>query len=542
MMRTFAAYLAQNYIARKGYRRDSVAEAAALASASDIVLTYSDGMSFRMLCIVDCETYPDRRFAPSPEAVEEIGRACLKYAGKIHGSQLPVLIQIMEVGRSSVGAADRERLKAYKRHSLFSKVILHSWIVSPGEGAVWTNEPFKGRLGDRRFIERLMAAPRLADAELAPPPASPVMTRERFPVLTGVLLAILAGAFAAEQLFGIGPAGGLLAPSIQTLVALGGLNRDLVLQSGEWYRLFSAALLHGDVVHLVLNGVALYLAGTVLESLVGRAWFFALFVIGTLGGALMSLGLNPASVVSVGASGAIMGLLAAAFACSWRVPPGALRTQIQMAMLQVLIPSLIPLAVSRTGAQVDYAGHLGGALAGALAGLAMLRTWRPAEALPRFATLAAAISLAGIAACAFAFFPITQRYPSYALDPLLIPQTQLPASGADAAARAADFVARYPRDPRSYLFQANALLKKDELAGAEKALRTGLGEEEILRTKFSPDLELRMRTMLALILADRGQWADAKAVAQPVCGTPGSGQLREALDRARLCAAPTREK
>jgi rhomboid protease GluP len=420
---TFAAYLARSYLAKKGYTQDTVPEAAALAAASDVVLTYSDGMSFRILCMVDCEAYPDRRFALSPEAVEEIGRACLKYTGKVHGSQVPVLIQILEVGRSYVSSADEERLTAYRRHSIFSKVIMHAWIVSPTEGAVWTNTPFKGWLGDRRFIERLMAAPRAADAELAPPPRA-AMTRERLPILTGVLLAILAAVFAAEHLFGIGPSSGLLAPSIQTLVALGGLSRDPVLQSGEWYRVFSAALLHGDVVHFLLNGVALYLAGAALESLVGRAWFLALFVIGTIGGGLMSLALNPAGAVSVGASGAIMGLLAAAFVCSFQMPPGALRMQIQMAMLQVLIPSLIPLAVSRTGAQVDYAGHVGGALAGMLVGLAMLRTWRPADALPRFVPLAGAISLAGIAAFAFAFFPIKANYPAYALD---VPNAQLPA-------------------------------------------------------------------------------------------------------------------
>lgn len=531
---TFAAYLARNFIARKGYREETVPEAEALAAASDIVLTYSDGMSFRMLCIVDCEAYPDRRFALSPEAVEEIGRACLKYSGKVHGSQVPVLIQVMEVGRSHVSAADQERLQAYRRHSIFSKIMLQGWIVSPGEQAVWTNAPFKGRFGDRGFIERLMAAPRVADAALAPP-APAAMARTRFPVLTLVLLALLAGVFAAEQLFGIGPASGLLAPTIQTLVALGGLNSELVLKSGEWYRIFSAALLHGDLLHLLLNGLALYLAGSVLESLVGRAWFLALFVIGAVGGALMSLALNPASVVSVGASGAIMGLLAAAFVCSWRVPPGAWRTQIQMSMLQVLIPSLIPLAVSRTGGQVDYAGHLGGALAGALVGLAMLRTWRPAHALPRFAPLAAAISLAGVAAFVFAFFPIQSSYGSYALDELLIPKAQLPESSADAMARSADFVVQYPRDPRSHLFHANALLQKDELAGAERALRAGLAEEHILRSKFSPDLELRMRTMLALVLADRGRALEAMSAAQPVCRAQPSGQLRTALDEARLC-------
>ncbi|HEX6267808.1 MAG TPA: rhomboid family intramembrane serine protease, partial [Burkholderiales bacterium] len=457
--RTFAAYLARNFIARKGYVAGTVPEAASLAAASDIVLTRSDGMSFGILCMIDREANPGKQFGMSREAVEEIGKACLKYSGKVHGNQMPVTLQIMEVGHTQAASMDQDRLKAFKRRSMFSKVMMHAWIVAPNEGSVWTNMAFNGRFGGRKFIEQLMAAPRTPDAEL-PPPAPAAMTRVRFPALTLALLAMLAAVFAAEHVYGIGASSGLLAPSIQTLVALGGLNRDMVIQSGEWYRIFSAALLHGDLMHLLLNGLALYLAGTVLESLVGRAWFFALFVIGAAGGSLMSLALNPASVVSVGASGAIMGLLAAAFVCSFRIPSGALRTQIQMAMLQVLVPSLIPLAVSRTGAQVDFAGHLGGALSGALVGMAMLRGWRPAQAVPGFAPLAAAISLAGFVAFAVAFFPIAREYPSYALETLLIPRAQLPQSNSDAISRAADLVTRYPRDPRSQLFHASALLQK----------------------------------------------------------------------------------
>ncbi|HEY9531099.1 MAG TPA: hypothetical protein VIQ55_06895 [Burkholderiales bacterium] len=158
--RTFATFLARRFAAEKGYRADPVPEAAALAEACDVVLTYRDGMRFRLLCIVDCEAHPDRRFVPSPEALQEIGRACLKYGGKAHGGRVPVLIQVMEVGSAQVSPADQERLAAYRRHSLLSRVLMHAWIISPNQRAVWTNMPFKGWFGERRFIERLMAARR----------------------------------------------------------------------------------------------------------------------------------------------------------------------------------------------------------------------------------------------------------------------------------------------------------------------------------------------------------------------------------------------
>src|SRR6185436_12371087 len=98
---------------------------------------------------------------------------------------------------------------------------------------------------------------------------------------------------------------------VGTLFAVGGMNTMAVLEGGEWYRILSAALLHADAFHLVLNGLALGLAGYLLESLLGSAWLLGLFFIGAIGGSSMGLFVNPPNVVSVGASGAVMALLAA---------------------------------------------------------------------------------------------------------------------------------------------------------------------------------------------------------------------------------------
>jgi rhomboid protease GluP len=531
---TFAAYLARHYIARKGFTAGTVPEAKALADACDLVLTHADGMSIQIVGIVDTEAHPGRTFGMTRDALAGIATKCLKYCGSVNRTKMPAVIQIMEIGPGSASDEDRRRLGALKRPSLFSKAVLTAWKLDTTAKTAWTNAPFNGFFV-RRPLERLMREPRLADADLRQPEVA--LARQRFPLVTIALLAVLAAAFACEHRFAIGESSGLLAPSIQTLVALGALNKTLVLQSGEWYRLLSAALLHADLIHLAMNGLCLYLAGTVLESLIGRRWFFSLFVIGALGGSLLSLALNAPSVVSVGASGAIMGLLAAAFVCSFRYPPGALRTQIQMTSLQVLIPSLIPLAVSRTGQQVDFAGHLGGALAGAAAGLAMLKTWRSDSAVPGFTPLATAISIAGLAAFGLAFVPIAREFPSYTLDALLIPDDQLPKSNAEAKAKSADLSARYPRDPRAHLWQAITLLDRKDPAAAEIELRAGLAEERILKTRLKPELEARMRGMLALILFDRNQSAEAKAAAQPACGMTADSfaALRELLLKAHLC-------
>lgn len=531
---SFAAYLVKYFIGRKGFSVGTVPEAAALTNACDIVLTLMDGITMQVICIVDCETHPQKTFGLSFEELDRIGQQCLKYAGTVNGAQMPVTFQVMEVGAEPITAEDRQRLETLKSASLLSKVIIRAWKLDTTAGTAWTNASSAGFL-ERRSLEQLLRTPRVADADLLQPEVE--LASERFPFVTVALLVTLVAIFACELIYSVGPWSGLLEPSIQTLVALGGLNKNLVLQSGEWYRIFSASLLHADAVHLALNGFCLYLAGIMLESFVGRRWFIALFVIGGACGSLMSLAVNPASSVSIGASGAIMGLLAAALVCSFRYPSGALRTQVQVTTMQVLIPSLLPLAVSRTGQQVDFAGHLGGALSGALVGFALLKTWSPTKPRPAFLPLATALCVAGMLALSLSFLPIIRDFHTHTLATFLIPNEQLPKSDTKGETKAADLVARYPRDPRARLYYAGELVDHNDLSGAERELRRGLAEKEILTTQFTPELEAHMKGILALILSDRNQRTEAKTVAQPVCGmtTATLAPIRDQLINMRLC-------
>lgn len=200
----------------------------------------------------------------------------------------------------------------------------------------------------------------------------------RFPLVTFALIGILIAVFVGEQYYGGAPTGRLFAPSVATLIALGGLDHGRILQGGEWYRLFSSAFLHADVVHLLLNSIALFVIGAFLERTIARWLLLALFIVGALGGSLLSLSLNSPSVISVGASGAIMGLGAAALVCSSAYPSGRERSRMRAAILQMLVPAVLPIAFSRTGQGVDFAAHLGGALSGAFAGFLLLAASRPA--------------------------------------------------------------------------------------------------------------------------------------------------------------------
>jgi rhomboid protease GluP len=89
-------------------------------------------------------------------------------------------------------------------------------------------------------------------------------------------------------------------------------------------------------------------------------------------------------MVSVGASGAIMGLFAAAFIGSFRFPSGSPDQQRMMIRsLRVLIPSLLPLATTASGMHIDYGAHLGGAISAGIVALLLLKAWPDGTPLSR---------------------------------------------------------------------------------------------------------------------------------------------------------------
>lgn len=357
------------------------------------------------------------------------------------------------------------------------------------------------------------------------------------PWLTLTILAVLIVIFMIENMFPVTP-GSAGTPSVPTLLAMGALSRATVLQYGEWYRLFTAPLLHGSVIHILSNGVALLLGGRLLERLVGPVWFFALFTVGALGGSLMSLAVNPANLVSVGVSGALMGMFAALFVSAFRLPANSpARHRLQVNAIQVLIPSLLPLFSAGSILRIDYGAHFGGALSGALMAVILLKAWPRTESLPRLQGMAAAISFLGIILFVGSAGLAAANYSQY--DIALIPPAEFPKSEADRRARAADLVARYPNDPRSHFVLGEALSASKDNAGAEREFRTALLGAQAHMKVLGPQLELVSRTALAGSLADEGKLDDAKNIAKAICsahaGNTDTDNLKKVLSGAHLC-------
>jgi len=370
-------------------------------------------------------------------------------------------------------------------------------------------------------LESVASVDRAPQAETVSPPLV-TAAKSGWPMLTFGLIGVLGFVYWAELHFALNPGTGL-SPDIVTLTALGGLDGALVFQSGEWWRVFTAPLLHGSLSHYLGNAVALLFAGLLLERLIGASWFAALFVIAGLGGAVGSLALNSSRIVSVGASGAIVGLLAAAFVCSFMFESEQLRRRMRKVSLRFLVPSLLPALLPLSaagGSQVDYGAHIGGAIAGAAMGFLLSESWPESSARPAFERFAAAFAAAGTLAAALAFAFIAVHFSDYAsaatARPVLMPQGELPLNEDDSIARSADLVDRYPHDPRARLFRAIYFLEQRDASDAERQLRLGLAETDLLKD-LSPQIENSLRLVLALDLVMERRKPEAKAMAQSVC-------------------------
>lgn len=148
------------------------------------------------------------------------------------------------------------------------------------------------------------------------------------------------------------------------LLSWGANYRPLVLE-GEYWRLLTSVFLHGGLQHLIVNMLALLFIGLFLEPVLG-AWRFILsYLLTGLAGSLVSIWWHP-DTVSVGASGAILGMYGVAIALlvTDLLPVKLKRTSLLCFVAYVSYGLLGGLA-----ANIDNAAHLGGLLSGICIGL-----------------------------------------------------------------------------------------------------------------------------------------------------------------------------
>ena len=159
--------------------------------------------------------------------------------------------------------------------------------------------------------------------------------------ITGSLVAIIAGSYLLQ----------LIIPGYEDRFLL---NRSLV-ESGQYYRLLTVALLHGGLLHLGFNLYALHALGTPVENYFGKTKFSFILLSSLICGSLLSIYFNPANVYSIGASGMIFGLFGSLALISKRVG-------VEWRSILVIIG--INFAIGFAIGGVDWRGHLGGLMGG----------------------------------------------------------------------------------------------------------------------------------------------------------------------------------
>ena len=159
--------------------------------------------------------------------------------------------------------------------------------------------------------------------------------------------------------------GNFLTFSATSLAIFGG-NNLLLVQNGEVWRILTSAFLHVGLIYLVVNMYSLAIIGTQVETFIGKWKFLFIYFISAIGGNLLSLVFSQANVVSVGASGALFGLMGALlyFGYHYRLYLSeAIRNQIiPIILINLLIGFIVP--------GIDNVAHIGGLIGGYLASMA----------------------------------------------------------------------------------------------------------------------------------------------------------------------------
>ena len=178
----------------------------------------------------------------------------------------------------------------------------------------------------------------------------------------------------------------------------GALNGYLVAD-GEWWRLFTSMFLHGSVIHLGLNMLFLWWIGAPVEQALGRARYALVYLVGGLAGSTGALLLTSPEAVTVGASGALFGILGAAFVFerqrNYVLGGGALTIIVLNLAFTFAVPG------------ISIGGHLGGLAGGALSALALSRLGRAHASYgkPGLAGIAGVVAV-GIASVAIAYWSV----------------------------------------------------------------------------------------------------------------------------------------
>ena len=215
--------------------------------------------------------------------------------------------------------------------------------------------------------------------------------------MTEILLAVNVIVFVAEVATGLSLGG---AGSLGTVFKDGALYGPYIdgVYHSEYYRLFTSAFIHDGILHILFNMWFLYIVGRSLEQGIGRWNFLAIYLASLFAGSFGAL-LFSADIPTVGASGALFGLLGALIVIAHRRGISIWQSGLGATLVINVIFSL-------TIADVSIGAHLGGVVAGLICGWLYLELAERRRMAPAFwagCAVVAAVSI--VAALAVAHGP-----------------------------------------------------------------------------------------------------------------------------------------
>lgn len=126
------------------------------------------------------------------------------------------------------------------------------------------------------------------------------------PIVTYVIMTVTVLVYIGQMLTQVGPSGS----GLDMLILFGAMRSDLIM-AGQFWRLITPVLLHFGLAHIGVNMYSLFVIGPQVEQFYGRWRYLALYLLGGLGGNLLSFYMHSSNTISAGASTAIFALIAA---------------------------------------------------------------------------------------------------------------------------------------------------------------------------------------------------------------------------------------
>ena len=143
-------------------------------------------------------------------------------------------------------------------------------------------------------------------------------------------------------------------------VNLFAMNGGLVANNHEWWRIITSMFFHGSIIHLFCNMYSLYVIGNELETVIGKWKYLVVYLLSGIISSLLSGVINGEYIYSLGASGAIFGLMASLLYFG-----NHYRLYLSNIMTRQLVPIiLINLAIGFSLPYIDNWAHIGGLVGG----------------------------------------------------------------------------------------------------------------------------------------------------------------------------------